>query len=74
MKSVVMPDQNRRVVHGGAYQYVVYVRPPAVLAQDPLEHAAVMSGYIGVIDGQVVEPGSQAARSYQERYLAEAQP
>jgi hypothetical protein len=58
--------QDRRVVRGkGAYKYVVFVRPPATREPDQFEHTAIMSGYIGVIGGEVIKPGSPAAQAYQ---------
>lgn len=65
--------QDRRVVRGdGAYKYVVFVRPPTIRAPDQFEHTAVMAGYIGVIDGEVIEPGSPEALAYQKRYASGA--
>lgn len=59
--------QQRRVVHGGAYGFAIFVRPPrrATAAQLSLdfERRAILQGYTAVIDGQVIEAGSTQAQA-----------
>ena len=49
-------------------RYVVSVIPPSRRKSWDLEHRAVMSGYIAVIDGKVIEPGSNEANTYRRQH------
>lgn len=60
-------NPGRRVVHGGAYGYVVYSTPAQRMPHAEwslwFERRALLQGYTAVIDGQVIEPGTTAARA-----------
>lgn len=55
----------RRVVQT-AYGHTIFVRPPATRHDywgDGFERRALLNGYLAVIDGEVIYPGTDAART-----------
>jgi L-ascorbate metabolism protein UlaG (beta-lactamase superfamily) len=54
----------RRVIHGGASGYVVFVRPPE---HDPFEVLALHRGYLAVIEREVIQPHTPAAAAWKAR-------
>lgn len=58
----------RRVTHSPRYGRVIFVRPPGRLTPEAFEVRALLAGYIAVIGGRVIEPGTAEATAYSERY------
>lgn len=60
-------QSSRRVTHTAAHARVICVRPRAVMPHDEwsawFERRALMQGYTAVIDGVVIEPGTEEARA-----------
>lgn len=51
----------RRVMHSPRYGRVILVRPPGHLTSEAFEVRALLAGYIAVIGGRVIEPGTAEA-------------
>lgn len=58
----------RRVTHTPRCARVIFVRPPERLTSEAFEVRALLAGYIAVIGGHVIEPGTAEATAYSERY------
>ncbi len=64
------PDMpaTRRVTHTPRCGRVIFVRPPGRLTPEAFEVRALLAGYIAVIGGRVIEPGTAEATAYRKRY------
>ncbi len=58
----------RRVTYSPRYGRVIFVRPRGRLTSEAFEVRALLAGYIAVIGGRVIEPGTADATLYSERY------
>ena len=51
----------RRVTHSPRYGRVIFVRPRGRLTSEAFEVRALLAGYLAVIGGRVIEPGTAEA-------------
>ncbi len=58
----------RLVKHSPRYGRVIVVRPPRRLTSEALEVRSLLAGYMAVIGGRVIEPGTAEATAYRKRY------